>query len=322
MPSRLKFNFYCLQVTFCAVIIWVVIANIILYFVFPTDEPKNFQKPPSGSSRKTDEGLEFTTLSGVLHRFLTHFKEFRFDNDLVLIQPRLLEQASASSFLWSEFSKETQRILTFVLKADEVVHCSDKNFHFQGLAEKLDAHYFCKTGHLLFATSAALFHVAFLKKQQLSQVSAYYVSFSQLLDSSSEEKLFTVGINTNSPLLFLNDLLAFDYRLISSKLASIDHVDIQVPENIPEFLDALPKSKFVSCKSGFFDKYPKMDELRKTSEAIAFRRRARRILASASRALDELNLSYWLSSGTALGNTILSTVHLEMGILMKEPLLF
>ena len=67
------------------------------------------------------------------------------------------------------------------------------------------------------------------------------------------------------------------------------------------FLDQIPFSRHVECDYGQARAYRVTYGRDESPEAQAFRQAARDLLEKGKRALDELGIRFWLSSGTCLG---------------------
>ncbi|CAB1415855.1 unnamed protein product [Pleuronectes platessa] len=84
-------------------------------------------------------------------------------------------------------------------------------------------------------------------------------------------------------------------------LTVLDGLDIQVPRNVSHFLSEQQHSHFLECRyrdaRNFLQLYP--DDTSPT--AMDFHRKAKSLLHLAARTLKQLNIPFWLSSGTCLG---------------------
>lgn len=81
----------------------------------------------------------------------------------------------------------------------------------------------------------------------------------------------------------------------------IDNVQLYIPSPVQNFLEQYKQSKFIECNyaraEGFYLKYPRD----KSEEAVHFQRKARQLIATAGKVLDDLGVRFWISSGTTLG---------------------
>ncbi|XP_034457470.1 fukutin isoform X1 [Hippoglossus hippoglossus] len=84
-------------------------------------------------------------------------------------------------------------------------------------------------------------------------------------------------------------------------LTVLDGLDIQVPRNVSHFLSEQQHAHFLECRyrdaRNFLQLYP--DDTSPT--AMDFHRKAKSLLHLAARTLKQLNIPFWLSSGTCLG---------------------
>lgn len=84
-------------------------------------------------------------------------------------------------------------------------------------------------------------------------------------------------------------------------LTVLDGIDIRVPRNVSRFLSEQRHAHFLECRyrdaRNFLQLYP--DDL--SPEAVEFRRKVKSLLHVASRTLEQLEVPFWLSSGTCLG---------------------
>lgn len=82
---------------------------------------------------------------------------------------------------------------------------------------------------------------------------------------------------------------------------NIDRLKVTVPSDIPLFLTQRSHSQFIECshsRAAAFHQQQGIDEGR---DAVMFRHKAWKLLAKAKKLLDELQIPFWLSSGTCLG---------------------
>ncbi|XP_075993450.1 ribitol-5-phosphate transferase FKTN [Genypterus blacodes] len=84
-------------------------------------------------------------------------------------------------------------------------------------------------------------------------------------------------------------------------LTVLDGLDVRIPRNVSGFLSQQRHARFLECRyhdaRNFLQLYP--DD--SSPEALSFRHRATSLLRLAARALNQLNVPFWLSSGTCLG---------------------
>ncbi|XP_047228727.1 fukutin isoform X1 [Girardinichthys multiradiatus] len=84
-------------------------------------------------------------------------------------------------------------------------------------------------------------------------------------------------------------------------LTVIDSLDIRVPRNISHFLMQQQRARYLECRyhdaRSFLQLYP--DD--SSTAAVEFRRKAKALLNLAARTLGELDIPFWISSGTCLG---------------------
>ncbi|CAN9504650.1 unnamed protein product [Ophioblennius macclurei] len=84
-------------------------------------------------------------------------------------------------------------------------------------------------------------------------------------------------------------------------LTVLDGLDVRVPRNVSHFLAQQKHAHFLECRyrdaRNFLQLYP--DDA--SSPAVEFRRKAKSLLHLAARALAQLEVPFWISSGTCLG---------------------
>lgn len=109
-------------------------------------------------------------------------------------------------------------------------------------------------------------------------------------------------------LYFLLTVLPF--LILSSFFFRFDLVDAQlleyhflVPKDIPAFLRAISESasKFIECDYKRADTFFRTHGRDQSITAVRFKHQAWKILSRAKRILDDLEVPFWLSSGTCLG---------------------
>lgn len=88
----------------------------------------------------------------------------------------------------------------------------------------------------------------------------------------------------------------------------MDQIQLHAPRYPTLFLRQIPHSRFIECNHTrtrlFHSKYGQDT----SEEALVFKKAARNILASAKKTLDELDIRFWMSSGTCLGIDFLNGV--------------
>ncbi|XP_031696486.1 fukutin-like isoform X1 [Anarrhichthys ocellatus] len=84
-------------------------------------------------------------------------------------------------------------------------------------------------------------------------------------------------------------------------LTVLDGLDVRIPRNISHFLSEQRQARFLECRyrdaRNFLQLYP--DD--SSPEAVEFRRKVKLLLHLAARTLAQLDIPFWLSSGTCLG---------------------
>ncbi|KAL0963213.1 hypothetical protein UPYG_G00351200 [Umbra pygmaea] len=106
-------------------------------------------------------------------------------------------------------------------------------------------------------------------------------------------------------------------------LTTLDGLDVRIPRNITRFLTEYSQAQFLECRykeaRSFFQLYP--DDV--SPEAMDFRMKAKALLHLAARTLTELQVPFWLSSGTCLGwfrqcSIIPYSKDVDLGIWIKD----
>ncbi|XP_026874607.2 fukutin isoform X1 [Electrophorus electricus] len=106
-------------------------------------------------------------------------------------------------------------------------------------------------------------------------------------------------------------------------LTTLDGLDVRLPKNFSHFLTEHSSSRFLECRyreaAAFYQLYP--DD--PSPEAMDFRMKAKSLLHLAARVLTELQVPFWLSSGTCLGwfrqcNIIPYSKDVDLGIWIKD----
>lgn len=84
-------------------------------------------------------------------------------------------------------------------------------------------------------------------------------------------------------------------------LTVLDGLDVRIPQNISRFLYEQRHARFLECRyhdaRNFLQLYPEDS----SPEAVDFRRKVKSLLHLAARTLAQLDIPFWLSSGTCLG---------------------
>ncbi|KAK4293586.1 hypothetical protein Pmani_033731 [Petrolisthes manimaculis] len=91
------------------------------------------------------------------------------------------------------------------------------------------------------------------------------------------------------------------YNRFSTREATIDGLDLTVPSDIPAFLHDHAHSHFIPCnesRAGYYNLKHLRDE---SPEDVRFKHKAWKLLSKVSTLMSQLNISFWLSSGTCLG---------------------
>ena len=81
----------------------------------------------------------------------------------------------------------------------------------------------------------------------------------------------------------------------------IDRLNVLVPTFPAAFLSQVPQSQFIECNYRQAHNFTSLYGMDNSPEAKDFRTRAREVLVRGKRALDEIGVRFWLSSGTCLG---------------------
>lgn len=91
----------------------------------------------------------------------------------------------------------------------------------------------------------------------------------------------------------------------------VDGIWLHFPHTIKEFLAQIPHAKFIECDyhraQVFLNKNPQDN----TEEAKQFLRKGRQLLSRGKEILDDLGVPFWLSSGTCLGEIVVTIVTRE-----------
>ncbi|KAL6096400.1 fktn [Pungitius sinensis] len=84
-------------------------------------------------------------------------------------------------------------------------------------------------------------------------------------------------------------------------LTVVDGIDVRIPRNVSRFLSEQRQARFLECRyrdaRNFLQLYP--DDV--SADAVDFRRKVKSLLHLAGRTLAQLDVPFWLSSGTCLG---------------------
>lgn len=102
---------------------------------------------------------------------------------------------------------------------------------------------------------------------------------------------------------FLNVYNLYFFFRFSFTEVAIDQIPMKVPQQPAQFLSTMQQSQFLECDlkqaRRFYSEYG--EDM--SPDAVLFRQQARKLVAVAKQALDELGVRFWLSSGTCLGRT-------------------
>lgn len=113
------------------------------------------------------------------------------------------------------------------------------------------------------------------------------------------------------------------YDRLELVLTVLDGLDVRVPRNVSRFLTEQQHSHFLECHyrdaRNFLQLYP--DDT--SPAAVDFRRKAKSLLRLAAQTLAQLNIPFWLSSGTCLGwfrqcNIISFSRDVDIGIFITD----
>ena len=83
------------------------------------------------------------------------------------------------------------------------------------------------------------------------------------------------------------------------KSVYVDHIKVNVPKDIRLFLKE--STYFIECNYELADKFFRTYGKDTTPRAIRFTHKVRKILSTAKTVLDNLQIPFWISSGTLLG---------------------
>ncbi len=81
----------------------------------------------------------------------------------------------------------------------------------------------------------------------------------------------------------------------------VDRINILVPKFPGAFLNQVPQAQFIECNYRQAHDFAAVFGMDNSPEAKDFRAKAREVLVRGKRALDEIGVRFWLSSGTCLG---------------------
>ncbi|AWP14799.1 putative fukutin isoform 7 [Scophthalmus maximus] len=87
-------------------------------------------------------------------------------------------------------------------------------------------------------------------------------------------------------------------------LTVLDGLDVQVPHNISRFLSEQRHARFLECRYRDAHNFLQLFPDDSSAAAVDFRRKAKSLLHVAARTLALLDIPFWLSSGTCLGNVL------------------
>ncbi|XP_072023917.1 ribitol-5-phosphate transferase FKTN-like isoform X2 [Amphiura filiformis] len=103
------------------------------------------------------------------------------------------------------------------------------------------------------------------------------------------------------PLLQFGREFAGAYAKMEFTLIHVDRLNILVPKFPASFLNQVPQSQFIECNFRQAYNFAAVNGMDNSPEAKDFRVKAREVLVRGKRALDDIGVRFWLSSGTCLG---------------------
>lgn len=134
-----------------------------------------------------------------------------------------------------------------------------------------------------------------------------------------KSKLFNLNLLEVKHDLVLNHEGAFDKFHVESVI--IDETKINVPKNVAQFLKI--SSQFIECNYEQAEKFYKTYGKDSSPKSVRFAHKARKILSIAKAALDDLQIPFWISSGTLLGfyrqcDIIPYSMDVDIGVFIKN----
>jgi fukutin len=101
--------------------------------------------------------------------------------------------------------------------------------------------------------------------------------------------------------LFYFLLIIFTIRFEGTKVV-IQGLSLMVPRGTEDFLAQRLSDNFIECSHSRAAAFREEHGVDESSDAVKFKHKAWKILTKAKQVLDKLNIPFWLSSGTCLGN--------------------
>lgn len=110
---------------------------------------------------------------------------------------------------------------------------------------------------------------------------------------------------------------------LSTNIATIDGLKIEVPDSIKIFISYVNDSQFLPCNYAIARKFVSTYGYDSSPESNEFRTKAKEILSLAVKLLNTLGIRFWLSSGTCLGwfrqcDFIPHSKDVDLGIWIKD----
>ncbi|KAL3869198.1 hypothetical protein ACJMK2_041908 [Sinanodonta woodiana] len=106
-------------------------------------------------------------------------------------------------------------------------------------------------------------------------------------------------LSDRKKLFFVNHAGA--YNMFEIKDVIFEGELYAIPENPSKFLQQVVHSRFIECNHERAQQFYRMYPQDKSAESQRFLRKARQVIARAKQLLDDLEIPFWLSSGTCLG---------------------
>ncbi|KAK6623947.1 hypothetical protein RUM44_010803 [Polyplax serrata] len=138
-------------------------------------------------------------------------------------------------------------------------------------------------------------------------------------DVEYKSKFSNLGIMNIKNNLVLSEEGALDKFQFKSTI--IDDIKVNVPKNIPLFLK--DSTSFIECNYEVAHKFHQTYGKDTTPKALKFVHKARKILSTAKTVLDQLEIPFWISSGTLLGyyrqcDVIPYSRDVDIGVFIKD----
>ncbi|CAB3366888.1 Hypothetical predicted protein [Cloeon dipterum] len=141
-------------------------------------------------------------------------------------------------------------------------------------------------------------------------------------DFGIKQKLLDFGLPGHAPTL---DIMIDEGAVDRFKgvLVEVQGLNLMVPSSINLYLEQRSSDHFIECShsraAAFFDEFGDDD----SSEALKFKHKAWKLLTTAKQVLDQLNIPFWLSSGTCLGyyrqcDLITYSKDVDLGIMASD----